>query len=282
MSQLGELLNKLAIQSGVDANDESLKALLSNPTISSYEVPATIVNSISSNMLTIESAKSNPVLKSHFYALAYNGLDSELENLATEFGVESSIMEELKAEKSSTKRAAQFTRKIKELESLKAKASGSDKNGLQTEIDRLNGELKTIKEGHSQELSKTQASFRESIKNMLSDNLLMGYEYSLPVDKSIAVSTAKQLIDMELRKVGGNLVLNDNNELELKNKDGMDLFIGNDKFDYKSFVDQSLATHKLLKTKDATPPAPVIPPSNAPAGMGEFLAQATKNAEQFG
>jgi len=280
MSQLGELLNKLATQSGVDANDESLKALLSNPTIASYEVPETIVTSLTNNLMTVESAKNNPTIKNHFFATALNGVDSELNNLTTKYGFEQGIIDELNAEKSSTKRVGLMISKIQELESAKANTGGGDKAALQEVIDKLHLEMKTQGETHASALDTQTIANRENIKGMLVNNLLSGYEYSLPVDKAISINTANQLINQEVNKLGAKVVLTDNNELQLTTSDGMDVFNGNDKMNFKGLVETTLANNKLLKTKEPiiTPPAGTPP---AGGGRNEFLEAATTSAAQF-
>ena len=293
MSQtVGELINKLAIQGGINAEDEGLKALLSNAALSNTEVPDNILTGINGSLLTVDSAKNNPTLKSHFFAQALNGVDTELSNLYSEFGLGEDVITELNAEKSSTKRTGLLARKIQMLEAAKSGQSKEGKDELQKTIDSLNEQIKMDAENHQQALTNLTNEHRSGIQDMLINTSLSGYDYSLPVDKEISIQTARQILNSELASKGGKVVLNDNNQLMLRTADGsQDFYIGNDKFDFKGFVDQTLANHKLLKATNDPAPNPgqaPIPgqgiPNGNPAPMGKpnpFLEAASKSAGQF-
>lgn len=286
MSQnLGELLNKLVSQAGLDTESEGVKALLSNPTVSGYEIDPSIANGITSNLMTVESAKNNPTLKNHFYALALNGVDSEINNLVGSMELEQSIVEELNAEKSSTKRVGLLINKIKELESAKVNANNSGKEKLNEQIEGLNAQINSLKEAHANEMTAQATAHRENIKDLQVNTLLSAYDYALPTDKDVSILTAKQVINGELSKHGAKVVLNDNNELALQTNEGTDFYLNNEKVTFKGLAESTLANHKLLKTVEKPTPnsAPTgggqTPPSN-PAS-NEFLAAASQNLEQL-
>lgn len=290
MPQLGELLNKLAIQSGIDANNEGLKALLSNPTVASYDIPEAIASSIQGNLLTVESAKNNPILKNHFYALALNGLDTELDGLMTELGIDEAVKGELLAEKSSTKRASLLTKKVKELEAAKAQATGGKADKLQEQIDSLNQQILTERSKVTEVETNLKNQHKAEIKDLLLRNMLGQYDYALPVSMDANITTAMALFNSELNTKNGVLELDDNKNMVLKTKDGMKLFDNNQEIGIKDFVDGVLGKHKLLKASGqppvgtppvGTPPVGTPPVGTPPVASNAFAQAAAEAAKQF-
>lgn len=284
MSQLGELLNKLAIQSGIDANDEGLKALLSNPTVSAYDVPDAIASSIQSNLLTVESAKHNPTLKSHFYALAYNGLDTELNGLMTELGIDDTLKSELMKETSSTKRASLLTKKVKELESKKANGDGGDKTKLTEQINALNEQIANEKQSRTELETNLRKGFLDEKKSLLLENILSGYNYAMPISQEANVMTAVNLLNSELAQQGLKVDLTEDNKLSLITSEGTKFFDKNVAVDVKTYVDGVLGKHKLIQTKPANQPAPAPTPQapgQQPVSSSNFANVANGLASQF-
>lgn len=287
MSTLGELINRLAIQGGIDQNDEALKGLLTNTAVSGLTIDDKIVSAIDSNLLTVESAKNNPTLKNHFTALALNGVDLELKRLYEANELESSIVDEINAEQSSYKRIGLLIDKVKTLESAKASANKDGKEKLNGEIEKLNQQINDIQSDHANELNAMKTNHRNDIKNMLVKNMLGSYDYSLPTSKDVSIITAENIINNELAKRGGLVIIDDNNNLQLKQSENpeLDFYVNNEKVDYKGFADSTLANHKLLKTVD-TPPAnqPPTPPANmppAPGGSNAFAESIAQNIDNL-
>jgi len=247
--QLGDLLNKLAVQGGIPATDKELIALLSNAAISTATINDEFANKLQSGLLTIEAAKNDPTLKSYFTALALNALDSELEGLMNEFEIPDEIKTELKTEKSSYKRAAALTKKVKELESKKATASGEDKSKLAKQIDDLNRELSTVKQNFDKEKSEMIESHKADRINWELNNYFNGYSYVTPISKEANIKVAQGLINEELIKLGLKIENTDNN-LKLLTSAGTDFYQNNQKVNVKDFIDKTLSTHKVIAIED--------------------------------
>lgn len=264
MSTLGELINKLALSGGMDADDDGLKTILGNTAVSSLELTDDVVNAINSNLLTIDSAKNNADLKNHFTALALAGVDGELARLQTSYDLTPEIIEKLKGETSSYKRIGMLVEQVKALESAKIGQTKEGQDVLQKSIDDLNKQILENNTSHQTALTDQSTKHRGEMQNLLVKTALSNYDYSLPTSKEVAVSTAENIIFGELAKQGGTVILDDNNNLVLKQSANpeMDLFQDHQKVDFKGFAESTLASHKLLKTID-TPPTGT-PPSIAP------------------
>lgn len=282
MSHVGELINALAIQSGISADDEGLKALLTNPQLSQITVPEAVESSIQSNLLTLESAKNNPKVKAHFTALAYNGLDAEIQNTMNTLGFDEATKAEILAEGSSTKRAALLSVKAKEIAEKQAAdkyaESGKGKDELNRQIESLNGQINSMKEQHEQAIASKVAEHRGQLQDLSLRNLLSGYNYALPLSPEANVQTAMSLLQTELAAKGLKVGLSDNNELTLTTNEGTKYFPNNKEVGVKDFADEVLGKHKLLQAKGSpTPPAPT-PPSTPPTPPGNGTHQTVVNS----
>ena len=256
---LGDFLNTLATQSGISAEDASLKAILSSPTLSAVDLPDTIVAKIQSAHLTLEAAKNNPAVLSHIKAQLYNGVDSELQNTLTEMGVLDTFKTDFETEKSTPKRISLALKKISALEKEKAGANKGDKAELQKEIDRLNGSIVDVKKVYDAEKATLIASHQNEILDYDMNTQLAGYNYALPKEMAsdVKIQTAKMLINNALKTQDARLV-RENGALKLKRvSQDIDYFdSSNQKVEPKKFFDNVLAQNNLLAVANPTPATP--------------------------
>jgi len=263
---LGDFLNTLCKAIGVDANDPALVSFLSKSEIATATLDAGLATKISKGLLTIEAAKQNPELKSHFTAQALNALDSQLKDLFDEFGLDDATKAELLAEKSSYKRAANLARKIKELEAKKVAANAGDKSKLAQQIDALNAELSTIKKSHTDELARLVDTHKADRINWELDMLYNSFNFAMPFSKEANIVMAKSLINESLTKAGLKIE-NVDNTLRLATKEGTDYYENNQKVGIKDFIEKNLTEHKVLvidKDKNQKPFVPGQQQQNPP------------------
>ena len=73
--KLVDFLNTIAAKCG---KQKEFEGIVNNPVLSSVEIPDDVANGINSDLFTLESAKNNSSLKTHFSAGALNGVDAEI------------------------------------------------------------------------------------------------------------------------------------------------------------------------------------------------------------
>ena len=78
MAKLGEFINSLALKSGVAVDNEKLKAFLSDPVCSTFEVDSTLVESLNKGLMTEDAAINNPLILNRARAEAYNKVDETI------------------------------------------------------------------------------------------------------------------------------------------------------------------------------------------------------------
>jgi hypothetical protein len=265
MALLGEYINTLAKQAGMSGEEPELKSLLSNTQVSGAEIPDAIVQKINGGLLTLESAKNNSEIKKHFFAQAYNGLDSELTGVFGELGISEEVKAELLAEKSSTKRASLLAKKVKEIESLKASAGKGDKAELQKIIDDLNAQIKTEKETAKKAIDQVNADKNEFVKGYMISGSLGKFNYATDLAKEENFLLPKTKIQNALKEKGLRVVI-ENENLKLETEAGTDYFENNTKVDFNSFLEKTLSNNKLLAVSDPGTPAKIPVPGGAKNG----------------
>jgi hypothetical protein len=258
MANLGEFLNATFLNAGLDIENESLKQIVTSA--ASTNIDDSLVEKFNQSYLTINSAKNNPDLRKHFYALSLNGLDTELDGVMAELGLDESVVSNIKAEKSSFKRASLLAKTVKDLEGQKANTgSASAKAEIQAKIDALNSEVVRLREEKANAVKEVENTYKSQINDILLNNHFANYNYSAPVSKEVNVKIARQLIAEEMAKRGYQLNP-ENGEFKLSSSEGLEVFENNQKVGFKEFSERLLAQHKLLAVN--TPQEPNNP--NAP------------------
>ena len=244
MANLGEFLNATFLNAGLDIENEALKSLVT--AAASSQIEDSLVSKFNESYLTVNSAKNNPELRKHFYALALNGLDAEIDGTIAELGLDESAVERIKGEKSSFKRASLLAKTIKELESQKANSgSASAKAEIQAKIDSLNAEVVRLRDEKVKAVSEVENRYKGEINNILLNGFFGSYDYSAPVSKDVNVKIARQLIEEEIAKKGYKLD-NENGSFKLSTPEGLEVFENNQKVGFKEFSERLLAQHNLL------------------------------------
>lgn len=246
--KLSEFITALIKKAGGNVDDEKLKAALANVDANT-ELADEIVTAIDHGLISIDNAKNNhPEIKKHYTALAYNGLDSELDRVMEDEKFDEATIAEIKAEKSSTKRAALIARKIKELEAAKSGQGKAETKALNEKIAELNGELRKIKDNENNIKTEYEKKLRDKDKGYAMRNLLGTYKTihdGLDVDtKNIIVNA---IIDKNLKAKGYQFDLDDNGNLVIATKDGSSAFAeDHTPLTPKRFLDAVMANEKLL------------------------------------
>lgn len=217
------------------------------------ELPDEIATSADNALLTIAAATNNhPQVKKVYFAQAFNGLDAELNDLITEWGLSDEIKTEIERAGGSTKRAVFLARKIKEL-SEKAKPEDKTKaDALASQVVDLNKKLATEIEKQTQ-LKTTYDNDLKQIRIQTKLNGMLGSYKTMfddldPAAKEAAISA---IINKNLQDSDADFTFDEKGNLSLLKKDGTNLFGENHTLiTPQSFIDKSLS--KILKVTDST------------------------------
>jgi hypothetical protein len=248
-----DFLTVLLTKAGVKMDDEAITTALASAELATIQIPDALITPIDNGLLSVQAAKNNhPEIKGHYTAQALDSLDKELERAMDDYKLPDEIKTELKGEKSSYKRATLLAAKIKNLEEQKASSGKGEKDVLQQEINKLNGELRDIK-------AKEQ-TIHEDYKKQLLD-VKMGHSlgqllgaYKTKFDElpaNVKSSTLQAIINNSLTSDNAEFTVDEAGQLLLRKKGG-DNFFGDDHsiLTPKTYLDKILARDKILITTD--------------------------------
>ena len=258
-----QYIKNLANMAGIDPTNENLQEIIGNETLQSIDIHDDLANTISGNLMTMDSAKANSDLNKHFRATILNGLDAETNGLMDSYGFSDEIKATINAEQSSFKRVGLLANQIKSLESAKSGASNDDQKKLNETIAQLNDQIVGLKSSHDESIATINETWAGKMLQSKVSTILSGYNYALPVSTETNVLTAQTLVNQSLERDG--LQINDvNGGLALLNKENQPHYVQNTIVDVKSYIDNVLGTHKLLKVTDNSTPSNGTPPPTSP------------------
>jgi hypothetical protein len=233
---------------------------LGNAAIAGMDIPDEVTNKIFESVLTMDSAKQNPLLKKHFTTTALNGLDTKISELMEELEFGDTDKAEITAIKNSYERAAALTKKVKDLESKRFSGTKGDKDKLAQQITELNAQIATIKGTQEKAISELNNKHLQDRINWQVDSIYEGFDYAnpysgapvTPEQKKLAVLTAKTLVNEALKNKAVSLTSDENGKLSLRTSEGTDYFENNLPVDVTGFVKKTLLNAKAIKVTDAS------------------------------
>ena len=245
MNNFGQLISHLAKKAGIPDDDQHLVGVLSNAELTRVNVPQDMFSAIDNRLLSIDDAKNNhPLVKAHYFAQAFNGLDSELERIKDELGLDDATWQELQGERSSTKRAAALVKKVKELTEKKAGAEPKAKDALQKQIDQLTTELVESKK----DIQKEKDTAASTLRQMKIEGKLDAMVSTLPtiydeLDSEVRAMTVRNILQKAQAENDIEFVLDDAGQFDLLKKDGSKFYSENHQLiKPKDFIEKTLKT----------------------------------------
>lgn len=252
MPKVADFLKTLLTKAGVNLDQDNIKtALAALPP--DLELAEDLATGIDNGLLSMESAKNNhPDIKSHYTKQAMNSLDAEIHNFLKGENLPEEIMNEIKAESSSYKRATLAARKLKELEAKKAVSGDKDKEKYTQQIADLQKELRETKDKEQ----GIHATYKDQLKNKVRDfhqgTILGGYKTRFDdLDAETKRTVLSNIINKNLTAKGLTLTVDENENLVILNQDGSNAF-GEDHrpLTPKIFFDKVMADEKIVVVND--------------------------------
>lgn len=257
MNTAGELLYTFA--QALNVPEASLEAIKNNADLFKITIPKEIGEQYQKNFTTVDSAKQSAELKKHFYGLSLKPIDSKLDEIMDEFGIDEDTQREIKGQDSTYKRNESLMRKLHAASQKAAAASTSkDKDKFQSEIDKLNAQILDNQSKFQNQISEAENKWLSKVSNMVMDAKISERPLTDVFPKDVIVNSAKQLIEKKAAEKGAKIIFDkDSMQYKLVQLANPDLaFTDNHKnVTFDDFRDSVLAENKLLKVTAATHPA---------------------------
>lgn len=259
MPNYGELINSIALQTGVEPDHAALKSALSNQELTKIQVPdelATLLTENYKKMITLEAAKHNPDLKRHFFGTALSGIDSQLDKIGrTVFELPDEKLQELKKIEDSYVRINKFGEIVKEVYDKKAPPSDDEKlKKLNKQISDLNQEILNNKAAADEEKKKIANEYADKYKDFHYTKLFQDYEYTDTLPKQVQIAAARALFEQSTQANNYKVAFDaESGNLRLMTDADTVVHINNKPVDIKQYISNMLSENKMLKISAAVP-----------------------------
>jgi hypothetical protein len=254
-----EFLTVLLTKAGVKVDDEAIKTALSSADLETVQIADELITPIDNGLLSVSAAKNNHTeIKNFYYKGFADYIDKHLLRHIEDNKLPDEFREAVMGEESTIKRISALASKIKEAEAAKAGAGKADKDNLQQEITRLQGELRAEKEKQAGIMTEHQKAISEVKMGYSLGQLLGGFKTiydELPSD--VKDITLKAIINKNLAADSAEFSIDEGGQLVLRKKDGTNFF-GEDHrpFTPNTYLEKMMARDKILKINDPNPPNP--------------------------
>lgn len=276
MAKIGEFIHSIATRAGVAVDNEKLKSLLSEPTLSNIDIDQSIVETINRGLLTEDAALNTPSILAKARAEAYNRVDETVSKSILDL-LDDSDRELVKGKKLTVERIDEIGKYIARLKEAKKDAGSKvDKDAFQKQIDELQLALKNEKAAAEASIQKLKADFEnEAIESNLK-LMLTGRPYKLatdsPEDKQFAIDAALLRVKQQMAAKGLKLT-RENGELKLLTNENLKPYDAGNEIQLHNFIEGAVAP--LIAP---VPPAGGGNPPPAPGG-GPGSGQPVKGLE---
>ncbi len=257
MKKLGELLNEAAVKAGIPADHPGLKQLQAL----TMDVDDTITTAFD-GLMSLEGAKMNGKLKSHFIANFADGLDKNILEKAKEYGLSDEVIAEIKAEHSTVKRAnillEKATAHIKETAS-KGKKGDEDTEKYKEAIKKLTDDISKISKDYELKEKDLKTGFESERLMANIENAFNKYKWSDSFPKEVRSDLAKLSLNKELNEIGAKVVRDEKGVMKLvqiKNPELDYLDSKNQSITFEALADRIMANNKYIAVNDPGNPDP--------------------------
>lgn len=268
--KLNALLTDFGKKVGFDLTNDKLKDILA----AEIDVPDELAEAMQKGLMTEDAAKNNPKIKAALRAEVYNGIDSDIEALLDELGVDETVGKSVKEQKKTVDKLKSLATHYKaEAEKAGKKGNTADAEALRKQVDDLNKQIKTIQGDSQKTIDQLKADNENNFTDFEVQALLGTKQYALPdqMKPTEKVKTAHAIMKDELAAKGLKLV-RENGQLLLRKADGTEYYDDkNNKVDLTNFLDGALAQRGLLKQSDPAQPGGGNGPLPVPGAGGQQI-----------
>lgn len=272
--QVGELIHKLALKSGIPSDSTELITVLSDKRLSEISVPDSIAQTLDTSLISEPAAEARlqGKMKAKYYGESLSVVEAALKEAALENGLTEDEYKELWKDKATPSNIKSTLKKAVEKQTRAGKGSTED---LQKKIEELNEKLAQTNRTYQEEKERLLLEKENEITDLQHRTALSSFAYDDRFDKNTMMEIHRLKLQEELSKLGGT-IKRANGDLGLFDSNGSPLFdaTGN-KVTYKDFIAKVAADNKLLKTAE---PAKAST-SASPSHPGESRATATRGLQ---
>lgn len=252
MAKVNELLFDLAKRAGIDENNDDLKLLMSATGLNSVEVPETLVKSLNTGLLDMNTARSNPILKSHYIGQFAPGIEQTYFGILKELGLSDEEIKDIQDSDISTgKRIAYSKEKLKSLlESAKKSKGGEANEELKRILAESEQKLKNIAAEKDKAYNDLKSQYVDKARNAAFEKLVSPLKLK-GIPDAVKATVVKTLFEKWVSDAKGKLEFDEVEEkFTLKNGTDPTLDFQHEGkiFGVQDFLSLNLQKDNLLET----------------------------------
>lgn len=285
---LREFLNQQGKRAGL-AEDSDFAMMLSASSLGDIEVPEPIAQKFESNLLTLDIAKNNLDLKTHFIRNFMMGYDEEIVSLAKNSPLPGEVIEEIKATKNSGDKVKLAFKALNDL----VEKAGKSTNKAQSEeyvakIAEAQAKYDEAVRKAQSDVSAVESKYVSRMQDLWEKAQLAGIQWNDAIPESARVPAYKAVISDKLNALGGKVVFDpDSNQARIVNAkdESLPLVVSGKEFGYSELQALVLQENKLLKEPGmnggssspasfGTPPINPANPGGTPQKLPAYLTAA--------
>ena len=278
MAILAETLEKLLQKAGVDTSSEDFSNLIQKKELL-VEIPDTINQSLTS-LMSLNEAKNNHQIKSHFKAEALDPFNNKITTWLTEHGVDEATAKQIAEDNNTYNKVEVAIRKIAE---LKEKQNGSNSKGQTAELERKINELsaqlsKTISDAQREKeeaINSIRSQYDNEFTEMQINQIISSKPLPGQFGSDIETKIAREFLNKKLAEKNATIKKIDGKiKIVAKDDEKLLIFDNGKELDLDTLTNMALAENKFIKVSDqsgGTPP-------KSPQGTQPKTNQATKSA----
>lgn len=177
---LSEILGSLASQIGIDTEKDEIKSILSDKRLQEVSLPDDVANKFKTGFLTVDAAKNNSEINSHFKVKHYSAVDKRLENVLKSAELPKEDMEEFASIKGTLEKLDFILPRVKEHYEKKSPGAGKGNKEYEAMVEKYNALVKE-KQDLATQFETTKQNFAKEKENLEIDfevnNLLGSYQF---------------------------------------------------------------------------------------------------------
>lgn len=284
---LREFLTAQAKRAGV-VDDSDFAMMISASSLGDIEVPDTIASKFESNLLTLDIAKNNLDLKTHFIRNYMMGYDEEVVNLAKSSPLPVEAIEEIKSTKNSGDKVKLAFKHLNDL----IEKSGKSTSKAQSEeyvakIAEAQAKYDDAVRKAASDVAAVEAKYTNRMQELWEKAQLAGIAWNDAIPESARIPAYKAVINEKLNALGGKVVFDpENNHARIVNAkdESLPLVVSGKEFGYSDLQNLVLQENKLLRDPASsggssnpnlgTPPFIPTPSGGTPPKLPAYLASA--------
>jgi len=247
---LRDFLNHQGKRAGL-GDDSDFAMMLSASSLGEIEIPEPIAQKFESNLLTLDIAKNNLDLKTHFIRNYMMGYDEELVALAKNSPLPGEAIEEIKQTKNSGDKVKLA---FKHLNDLVDKAGKNSSKGQSEEyvakIAEAQAKLDEAVKKSQSDIASIESKYVGRMQDLWEKAQLAGIAWNDSIPESARVPAYKAVISDKLNSIGGKVLFDpETNNARIVNSkdDSLPLVVNGKEFGYSDLQALVLQEHKLLK-----------------------------------